>query len=165
MWKLLQQATTRGSQRSPLVDSQNGAGDGTRSILCDSALRWDRERFLSGDGSCPSEIDVTGPPRYLIFGPFITLEPGLWRAEYDLELCPDASLRVLALQFGVEPDYTTLDIPRGQPGFRTVAIEHVLPVAGSVQLRLWLKKAAFHGHVRFKGASVTRVADAEPLPH
>jgi hypothetical protein len=129
-----------------------------------SRIFWDREMFLSGAGVCPPEIDVTGLPRFLIFGPFVTLEPGLWRASFEVELCSDAAQRVFALQFGVEPDYTTLDVPRGRSGVRHIAIEHMLMAAGAVQLRFWLKKAAFHGYARFNGATVERIADAESPP-
>ncbi len=168
MLKWLQEAisTPRQDRENPYrPNHEHGSASLPAETSGDSKLRWPRELFLSGEGACPPEIDVTGPPRYVIFGPFITLEAGLWRAVCDLEFCPDAALRVFALQFGAEPDYTTVELPRGQAGPRRIVIEHMLPSSGVVQVRLWLKKAAFHGHVRFGGATVEKIADAEPATH
>lgn len=124
---------------------------------------WGRETFLSYNersNICPEVIDATGRARYLFFGPFIVLPPGLWRATVYLELCPDAARRQLALQFGAEPDYTTLDLPQGMPGRHVERIEHPLFEPAPCQIRLWLKKAAFHGEIRFSGAHVARLGDA-----
>jgi hypothetical protein len=128
-----------------------------------AALWWGREIFSSAEGpsgDCPPVIDLTGRPRYLLFGPYVALPPGLWRATAFVELCPDAAKRVLAFQFGAEPDYTTVDVIRGVVGRQVVELEHPMRSDGLAQLRLWLKKAAFHGEARFLGASLERMGDA-----
>jgi hypothetical protein len=138
------------------------SASGSQELQSDSASWWARELFLSPDfegGICPAVLDVTGRARYLFFGPYIELSSGIWRAEVRFRLCPDASRCRLAVQFGVEPDYTTIDVPFGVPGPHAVRIEHKQSVAGLAQIRLWLKKAAFHGEVRFTGASVSRIGD------
>jgi hypothetical protein len=128
-----------------------------------SATWWDRGDFLSDAegpaGTCPVAIDVTGRARFLSYGPFADLAPGVWRATVFLNLCPDAARCRLAVQFGAEPDYTTKDLEFRITGNHKVEIEHVIHQTGPGQVRLWLKKAAFHGEVRFAGAAVERIGD------
>jgi hypothetical protein len=105
-----------------------------------------------------------GRARYLLYGPYAALGPGRWRATVFLHLCPDAARRPLAVQFGAEPDYTTLDLPFGVPGNHRVDLEHSLREGDAAQVRLWLKKAAFHGEVRLIGVSLGRAeAGAAPI--
>lgn len=123
-------------------------------------LRWERQAFLSDQAPgapCPAVVDLTGRARYPFFGPYVALAPGLWRATARLEVCPEAARRSLALQFGVEPDYTTTDLPRGTAGPVTVTIDHAFSGEGLAQVRLWLKKAAFHGEVRLLGVDLRRL--------
>jgi hypothetical protein len=126
---------------------------------------WGPERFLSNEvrpeGPCPDAIDITGIARFLVYGPYVPLAPGVWRAVVSLHLCPDASRRLLAVQFGAEPHYDTVELPARVPGSHTVAINHVRREAGLGQIRLWLKRPAFHGEVRFEGASIRRLADLD----
>ena len=133
-------------------------------VRADGALWWDRKIFLSPDlqgGVCPEAIDVTGRARYLFFGPYIELSTGLWRADVRFDLCTDASRCRLAVQFGAEPDYATVDVPFGISGSQLIRIEHSRHETGLGQIRLWLKKAAFHGEVRLSGASVSRIGDCK----
>ena len=120
---------------------------------------WDRGIFLVAEGEVgPDVIDITGRPRFLVFGPYVELESGVWRATVFLQLCPDAARGRLALQFGAEPDYTTVDLPSNTTGSMSVEAVHRMARPGFAQVRLWLKMAAFHGDVRFFGAVVERVA-------
>jgi hypothetical protein len=122
---------------------------------------WDRASFLSDeaqDRRCPEVIDVTGRARFLFFGPFIPLSRGLWRATVHLELCPDAARRTLALQFGVEPDYTTQDVLLDASGSLSPQLDFLCETPGAAQVRLWLKKPAFHGEVRLAGVRVEPIA-------
>jgi hypothetical protein len=139
----------------PLSDSVQG---GARA----KSLWWGREIFLSRDGEdmrCPDVIDVTGRARFLVFGPYASLSPGVWRTVVSLEICPEAARRPMAVQFGAEPDYTTTDIEIGVPGPHSVEVIHAFREADQVQVRLWLKRAAFHGEVRLIGAHVERLGD------
>jgi hypothetical protein len=136
--------------------------DGVGSARCAAveALRWDRQLFMTWDGDlapCPAVIDVTGRARFLVFGPYLALEPGAWRAKVSLELCAEAVQRPIAVQFGAEPDYTSVDLPRGAEGLHEVEIEHQMKSGDLAQIRVWLKRAAFHGELRFNGAEIYRI--------
>jgi hypothetical protein len=116
--------------------------------------------FMTWDGEaapCPEVIDVTGRARYLVFGPYLALEPGAWRARVSLQLCAEAAQRPIAVQFGAEPDYTTVDLPRGTEGRHEAEIEHQMKSGDLAQIRVWLKRAAFHGELRFGWAEIQRV--------
>jgi hypothetical protein len=127
---------------------------------------WDRSIFISDEqasgGSCPPVIDVTGRARILVHGPNQKLPAGVWRATVFLHLSPDAAHRRIGVQFGPEPDYTTVDLPLGVAGDHKVELTLTAHEAQRYQIRLWLKKAAFHGEIRFAGASVERIADLPP---
>ncbi len=123
---------------------------------------WDREIFASAeapDGRCPKELDVTGRARCLLFGPYLPLTPGHWSATAHLEVCVDAARCRLAVEFGAEPDYALVDLPFGQPGQHAIELTHEIRESGLGQIRLFLKRAAFHGEVRFIGATVRRIGD------
>jgi hypothetical protein len=130
-----------------------------------TTLRWDREVFTSTeteDKRCPELFDLTGRQRFLFYGPYRELPTGLWRAQVELHLSEDAGKRILSMQFGVEPDYTTVDLPRGHEGPLLVELDHAVTVAGKAQLRLWLRWGAIHGIVRFGGVTLRRLGDAAP---
>jgi hypothetical protein len=123
---------------------------------------WDPALFLSPDTGGPlghTTIDATGRSRFLFFGPYLPLERGIWRARVWLEICQDAARRPMAIQFGADPGYTTFDLPIDRPGPLVASVEHPMDGIGLAQVRLWLKRAAFHGEVRFLGAAVSQIAD------
>lgn len=130
--------------------------------LAPDEVWWDPAVFLTPEcteGRGLSVFDVTGRPRCLLFGPYLPLASGVWRARVWLEICPDAAKRPMAIQLGAEPDYSTADLPLDQPGRLVASIEHPMDGGGLAQIRLLLRRAAFHGEVRFLGAAVSRIAD------
>jgi len=127
--------------------------------LAPDEVWWDPALFLRQDGQDPTVFDVMGRARCLFFGPYLPLAVGLWRARVWLEICPDAARRPMAIQFGAEPDYSTVDLPFDQVGPMVANVEHPMDGLGLAQIRLLLKKAAFHGEVRFLGAALSRITD------
>jgi hypothetical protein len=129
-------------------------------------LWWDRSIFSSsedmGEGSCPPVIDVTGRARTLVYGPNLVLAPGVWRATTFVHLSPDAARRRMTVQFGTETDHAIVGLPLGVPGDHEVELTLIMHDAEQVQIQLCLKKAAFHGEVRFAGASVERITNPPP---
>ena len=123
---------------------------------------WDPALFLRldpPDPQGPSVFDVMGRARCLFFGPYLPLAAGVWRARVWLEICRDAARRPMAIQFGAEPDYSTIDLPFDRAGPLVATVEHPMDGIGLAQIRLLLQKAAFHGQVRLLGAAVSRIAD------
>jgi hypothetical protein len=128
--------------------------------------RWDRTIFRSRgspSGLCPEVLDVTGPARNLFFGPFIVLPTGSWLAVVEIGLCPEAACRGLWLDFGAGAgtDYTRMELPFAVAGRLKIEIRHFFREPGQAQVRLWLKRAALHGEIRFEGVTVERLGDLE----
>jgi hypothetical protein len=132
--------------------------------LLSTPARWDRSMFLSleaSDTRCPPVIDVTGGSRILVHGPYVQLARGLWRAKVSFEICEEAARRKLAVQLGSITDtFTTVDVPPGVPGRHDIEVTHPLQDGDHVEIRIWLKAAAFHGELRFLGATIEPIADA-----
>lgn len=129
---------------------------------------WDRIIFRSleaADTYCPPVIDVTGRARFLVFGPHIQLAQGLWRAKVSFEICEEAARRNFAVQLGTLTDsFTTIDVPPGVPGRHDIEVTHPMKDDDRAEIRIWLKAAAFHGELRFLGATVEPLADASASP-
>ncbi len=62
---------------------------------------WGRELFFTGDApdlAADFAVDVAGPVRYLLFGPYIALPPGSW----DATIAIVASREAANLEYGIE---------------------------------------------------------------
>lgn len=125
-------------------------------------LEWERARFYSAGqpgNRCPPVIDITGRARYLLYGPYAPLSPGLWRAMVIFDLCPDAARRRLSVDFGTATDFATVEVPFGVAGRHSVEVVHAIPDDSPCEARILLQKAAFHGAMRFMGVELRRLGD------
>jgi len=123
-----------------------------------------REAFFHGDAPgepCPAAIDLTGLNRILVYGPFLPLPAGPWRAEVRLELCEYGARRPLRLDFASGEAITAAAVA-GQPGLQRVCVTHEVTAGAPIELRLWLLRPTFHGELRFLGATLERV-DTYPM--
>ena len=150
-----QASARRGSAPSAPAHPPAGAG---------GLIWWGREQLLSCDvagraETCPEMMDVTGPARCLVFGPYRRLEPGLWRATAVFDLCPEAARRRLIVQFGAMPEFTTKDVPR-QAGRHRIEMDFEVEPQDQVEVRLLMTLAGFHGELRFSGAVLGRLRGA-----
>jgi hypothetical protein len=126
---------------------------------------WDRSLFLWGDRPgqpCPQWLDVTGPRRPLIYGPYISLPAGDWSARMELELSPDAARRSYVLEFGGAAGFSQVPFGPLPPGSYAVSVAHRFEVAAYSELRLWVVRAAFHGDLSLKGAVIEASPTARP---
>jgi hypothetical protein len=145
----------------PIISEPSGP---TLPPIRDGSIWWGREQFFSCSPSgryepCPEVVDVTGPERALVFGPYFSLEPGLWRARATFELCPEAARRQLAVDFGAMPSFRVKEAPH-QPGRHVIELEYEVQPDDLVEVRLLMRMAGFHGEVRFLGAVLERLGDA-----
>lgn len=127
------------------------------------SIWWGPDKLLSCSAAgvhetCPAVMDVTGPARCLVFGPYLPLEPGLWRATAIFELCPEAARRRLIVEFGAIPSFTTKTVPR-QPGPHRIEMEFEVRPDDLVEVRLLMTLAGFDGELRFSGALLERLRD------
>lgn len=111
---------------------------------------------LADDGVA-GDLDLTGRPRFLISGPYITLPPARWRAIYRLEFDGAGSRPRFRLDWGMQDNYGSQDFTPGRAGLFQITHEYVWPQSAPVELRVVLLEGVFHGRMRFHGARVTRV--------
>lgn len=125
-------------------------------------LDWEPSRFYSAGqpgNRCPPVIDITGRARYLLYGPYAPLSPGLWRATVIFDLCPDAARRPLSVDFGTPTDFATVEVPFGVAGCHRIEVIHPISDETPCEVRILLRKAAFHGKFRFLGVNLLRLGD------
>jgi hypothetical protein len=128
---------------------------------------WDRGLFKWGDHPeeiCPPAIDVTGLPRVLAFGPWVALPAGAWRADVEFDLCEQAARRSYRVGFGADQVTSEVAVGPLQPGRNVVSITHHFDAVAHAWLGIWVARAAFHGEMRFAGATITRVEPVELEP-
>jgi len=119
---------------------------------------WDRGLFRWGDcreETCPPVIDVTGLPRCIVFGPYVSLPAGAWRADVEFELCEQAARRSYFLDFGSDQGFSQVAVGPLQAGRNVVSVEHHFEAAAAAWVRVVVARAAFHGEMRFHGATIT----------
>ncbi len=126
-----------------------------------SAVEWSREVLTvdePGVMPCPETIDITGRERLLVFGPMQILPAGAWRLEVRLHLSEAAARNPYVLQFILGLNLKEVRFqPHGAGEYR-VSLDNQFDKDAHAALRLWLARAAFHGELRFLGASVQRLA-------
>jgi hypothetical protein len=124
-----------------------------------------REAFFHGDAPgepCPAAIDLTGLNRILVYGPFLPLPAGAWRAEVRLALCEHGARRPMRLDFASGQAITAAAVTVGEAGEQRVIVTHEVIAGAPIELRLWLLRPTFHGELRFLGATLERV-DSYPM--
>jgi hypothetical protein len=118
---------------------------------------WDRVLFRWGefpDQVCPPVFDVTGQVRLLAHGPFITLPAGAWRAEVMVDACEQAARRSYLVEFGAGETLSQRSFAPLRPGKNVLPVEHHFVAPGAAEIRFWIARAAFDGHLRFLGATI-----------
>ena len=119
---------------------------------------WDRGLFHWGDRpqeTCPPSMDVTGLPRTLAFGPYVTLTPGLWRADVVFDVCEHAARRSYRIDFGSDDGFSHENVGPVKAGRNLISVSHRFDAAVPAWVRVVVARAAFHGDMRFVGATIT----------
>jgi hypothetical protein len=106
---------------------------------------------------CTEAIDVTGPARILVFGPYAQLAPGRWRVTARFEVSAEAATRSYYVEFGQGADFEGVMLHPSGAGVYEMSLERTLAGKTTVELRLWLARAAFRGSLRFLQATAERL--------
>jgi len=131
-------------------------------------LVWRRELFaLAQDGSqSPTDVlDISGPPRILIYGPYIHLPPGSWSARIVLgfsEAAVGHSFNVDA--FSGEP-LVSRTIRPDSSGVHATDIVFSAPAAQGqgVELRVWVVDGVRNGELAFGYAVLHQIFEDQEL--
>lgn len=102
-------------------------------------------------------FDLTGRPRILIFGPYMVMPAGRWRAVARLGFgAPTAKHRYRA-DWGEQEVYTSYEFHPGRDGLFQLEMEYEWDKPSAAEFRLLLLEGAFDGEVTFLGAEITRI--------
>lgn len=119
-------------------------------------ITWERELFFIGDepgrqgtAAATRPIDITGRPRYLIFGPFLAVPPGNWSADIALGFSPEAAELSYVVEAGAPTRLAATTVePRGVREME-INLPFVIDesVSGPLEIRVWNERAAFDGRL------------------
>ncbi len=103
------------------------------------------------------EVDLTGRPRIVVYGPYVTLPPGRWRAEAKVWIDDDAANVILGFHWGRHQQFDQHIEKPGKPGLHAVAIVNDWDVAASAEFRLVLMQGAIAGKARLVDFDLEKV--------
>jgi hypothetical protein len=115
-------------------------------------LVWPRDLFLLGDRpdtAATQLIDVTGPSRCLLYGPYIHLPEGSWSCNLLFGCTKEAvGLKFVAdIVAGVSSNLAKADFQIDEPGIFEIEVSFAHAGHGSIEVRIFNAAAAFEGHV------------------
>ena len=106
----------------------------------------------------PAIQDLTGPPRILVYGPYITLPPGVWRARIRFVVDSAAARHQYRLEWGDQGAFAEHRFKPGRAGFYELTIDFRWTAAAPSEVRLVLANGAIDGTLEFTGLTVIRIA-------
>ena len=105
----------------------------------------------------PFQIDLTGRPRVLVYGPHIDLPAGDWCATVRIGVDPEGGHIRLRLEWGQGTGMTTANVTIRDPGHYAVRLTQNWPGQGPAEMRLWLGEASFGGRLTLLDVAVERL--------
>ena len=102
----------------------------------------------------PSEIDLTGRARTLVFGPYTMLTPGVWQVKAEIMAKPDGGVLHLKFEWGSNPEFVELTSSIAKDGLYTVSIEKLWTTSGLAEFRISALQPHFHGYIDLLSVSV-----------
>lgn len=107
--------------------------------------------------AAPGELDITGRARILVYGPYLVLSPGVWRAAIRFLVNDNAGPKAFRMDWGTPTEFTSAPMLPGRSGIFEMSIDHVWHLPAPAEIRILLMEGAFDGQLHFFGATVTRV--------
>jgi len=135
-------------------------------VFMDGQALWSSGLFTYDDRNAATapqsgRLDVTGRPRFLMGGPYISMPAGVWQAKVSLAFDHEVSNRRFRIDWGGVETFTTWEFSPGRGGVFDITLTFAWNEGGPAELRLLLLEGVFHGSVLFGGAVISRVIDAE----
>lgn len=144
------------------VSHRNLALNGAFSIYANKRSSWRSEIFdinakelRHNNGQV--EFDLTGRPRVLMFGPYIVIPAGRWRATVRFGFSAPTAKHLYRADWGSQEVYTSYEFRPGREGLFQLVIEHEWYEPLPSEFRLLLLEGAFEGNVTFFGADIAQI--------
>lgn len=125
-----------------------------RATWAPDLFNYDSRSVAGGDRG---DLDLTGRPRFLLFGPYIVLPTGRWRATYRLTFDERGSRHRFRVDWGRVEDWLFEEFVPGRAGVYEITQDYTLSAPAPAEIRIILMEAVFDGRVTFSGAEISRV--------
>lgn len=104
-----------------------------------------------------SKIDIVGRSRYLVWGPYDALPPGVWQATVKFSMDEWACRHQFAVEFGQSNDFNRIEFKTGKAGVFEIDIEFAATKIARSEVRIFLCQSSLGGWFEFLGAKVQRI--------
>lgn len=130
-------------------------GPGVTASWHPDLFSYDRRRPALGPE--PRWLNLTGTARILVFGPYISLPAGLWRAILAFSVDDAGARRQYRVEWGNQADFSFHQFRPGAAGLFKLEIEHRWAATGAAEMRLVLEESVIDGALTFEGLQVERL--------
>ncbi|MBV9828145.1 MAG: hypothetical protein JO001_21130 [Alphaproteobacteria bacterium] len=124
-----------------------------------SDIVWTRDLFLMvGDRSLTEPVELTGGSRILVFGPYIHLIPGSWRAKVVLGFSDEAAGSVFIVDtYADERQLAAVSMQPAVGGLHTAELSFSVPrfTSMGIELRVHVTNDQTKGHMAFGQVTLT----------
>lgn len=102
----------------------------------------------------PYTFDLSGRPKFVIFGPYLTMPPGLWTARFELTFDTSSTRHRYRADWGGVTEYQSVEFRPERAGVYQIELAHEWTEAAPCELRLLSMEGVFEGQVTFSGAEI-----------
>ena len=118
----------------------------------------------SRDAASQGMLDITGRPRMLVHGPYLSMPTGLWRACIRFGVDQEAAKHQYRLDWGTRTATISEYVTPGKAGLYELSLDFDWTDVDVAEIRLILLEGSFTGALLFQGITVSRtVASEEPV--
>ncbi|MDP3403358.1 MAG: hypothetical protein Q8S03_01635 [Brevundimonas sp.] len=129
-------------------------------------IPWSEKLFVYDEKSARDwpewgVLDVTGRPRMLVWGPYVALPAGIWRAVIRFSVDASAAGRQFRIDWGTRTACISEYVTPGRPGQYEIALDWAFEETDAAEIRVILTEGCFTGTLVFQGMTVQRMP---PVP-
>lgn len=110
------------------------------------------------------DIDLTGRPRILVYGPYVALPPGLWRAKVRFSIDAAAAGRQFRIDWGAQSHYASETFTPGRAGVYELELDYRWTTAEPAEVRFIIMEGCFSGAASVLGVKVSLIGAADDSP-
>jgi len=102
-------------------------------------------------------VDVTGKPRFLAHGPYITMPAGHWKAVIRLSSPAALCGKGYRADWGGVAEYSQLEFRPEKPGVYEIEMDWVWTTPAPCEIRLLVGEGVFDGDLDIHDIAITRI--------
>lgn len=103
-------------------------------------------------------IDLTGRPRFLVFGPYIAMPIGRWTARARFSINEEGIGRQFRLDWGTQSEWSEQMFKTDRPGIFEMELTYEWKAPAPSEIRMVIMEGCFSGEAAFMGAEIRRAA-------